>query len=86
MQAHMERLQIGKPVFRIIVRVNQPKTEILGFDAARQAYRMNVHAKPEHNKANIEVISFLRKHLKKDVKIISGLTSKEKIIRIDQKF
>lgn len=82
----MERLQIDKPVFKVIAKTGQPRTEILEFDAARQAYRMNVHAKPEHNKANIEIISFLRKRLKKDVKIISGFASKEKIIKVDQKF
>ena len=38
--------------------------------------------KPEDNKANIEVIKFLSKSLKKKVKIVSGLKSKEKMIEI----
>lgn len=72
-------------VFKIIVKTGQPKTEILDFDKERNAYRMNIHAKPENNKANIEMISYLRKHLKKDIKILSGFTSREKLIKTYQK-
>ena len=74
-------MDIKHQVFKIIVKPNSPKNEILGFDKARNAYRIAVKAKPEHNKANIELIKFLKKALKKDIKIIRGFTSKEKIIR-----
>jgi len=68
--------------FKIIVKPNSKENIIMGFDNDRNAYRISIKAKPEDNKANIEVIKFLSKLLKKRVKIISGLKSKEKIIEI----
>ncbi len=70
----------GASRITIIAKPNSPKTEILGFDEERQAYRMNVHAKPEAGKANIEVVKFFSKLTKKRVRIVSGLTSKEKVL------
>lgn len=65
---------------KIIVRPNSPKTEISGF--LGDSLKLDVHAIPEKNKANIEIIKFFHKMLKKDVKIISGITSKRKVLRI----
>ncbi|MCK5282977.1 MAG: YggU family protein [Nanoarchaeota archaeon] len=76
-------MQFKSNPFKILVRTNMPKTGIIGYDDNRNAYRMNVHAQPEKGKANIEIIKFFRKTLKKDVKIISGKTSKEKLVRIE---
>jgi len=42
-----------------------------------------VAASPEQNKANIELLKFLTKHFKSKVKIIRGLHSREKIIKVD---
>jgi uncharacterized protein (TIGR00251 family) len=67
---------------KIIVRTNAPLTELLEFDSARNAYRMNVHAQPEKGKANIEIIKYFKKEFKLTVEIISGMTSKEKLLRI----
>jgi len=67
---------------KIIVRPNSSRTELIEWDENRQAYRMNVKAPPEKGKANIEIVKFLSKKLKKQVKIVSGLTSREKIVRI----
>ena len=44
--------------------------------------KLYVHALPEKNKANKEVIKFFSKLLKKRVEIKSGLTSKEKLLRL----
>ena len=68
--------------FRLIVKTNMPKTELLNFDSQKSAYLMNVHALPEKGKANIEIIKFFKKEFKKDIKIISGITSKQKVVRI----
>ena len=43
---------------------------------------MTVAAPPEDNKANIEVLKFFTRELKKKVKLIRGATSKEKVLRI----
>jgi len=71
-----------KTSFKIIVKPNSPKNEIISYNYERSAYRVNIKAKPEANKANIEIIKFFKKILKKDVKIMLGLKSKEKILKI----
>lgn len=68
--------------FKIITKPNSKENKVEGFDKERNAYRISIKAKPENNKANIEIIKFLSKVLKRRVKIVSGLKSKEKIIEI----
>lgn len=67
--------------FKIIVKPNSSRNSILGYDKERKAYRVTIKAKPEGNKANIEIIRFFSKLLKKRVRIIKGLRSKEKVIK-----
>jgi uncharacterized protein (TIGR00251 family) len=67
----------------ILVKPNSPKTEIIGWDDDRKVLRVNIHGKPEDNEANIEVIKFFSKLLKKKVTIKSGLKSREKLLYID---
>lgn len=75
-------MQITQKIFRIIVKPNSPRNEIVKFDSAKQAYRVNIKEKAEKNKANKEIIRFLSKMLKKEVRIIKGFKSKEKILKI----
>ena len=72
----------SKSSFKIIVKPNSPKSEIKSYDKDKQAYRVNIKAHPEKGKANLEVIKFFSKLLKKEVKIIKGLKSKEKTIKV----
>lgn len=65
----------------IIVKPNAPKTKILSESATE--IKLAVAAPPEHNKANIEVIKFLSKYFGADVRIVSGLKAKRKIVRIE---
>jgi len=74
-------MQIKERVFKIIVKPNSAKNEIKKFDEGRKAYRVNIKEKAEDNKANIEIIKFFSKLLKKKVKIIKGLKSKEKVLK-----
>lgn len=66
---------------KVIVKTKSGKSEVAGFDEARQAYKVNVKAAPEKGEANVEVLKVLKKHFKKDFRIISGFTSKEKLIQ-----
>jgi len=75
-------MNIKSRKFKIIAKPNSKENKIGGFDQDRNAYRVSIKAKPEDNKANIDIIRFLSKSLKKRVKIASGLKSKEKIIEI----
>ena len=68
--------------FKIIVKPNAKENKVECFDKERNAYRISIRAKPQDNKAHIEVIKFLSKKLKKKVTVISGLKSREKIIEI----
>jgi uncharacterized protein (TIGR00251 family) len=67
----------------ILVKPNSSKTEIIGWDESRSALRVNIHAKPEDNEANNEVVKFFSKLLKKKVTIKSGLKSREKMLMIE---
>lgn len=75
-------MNIKEKTFKIIVKPNSPKTEIKYYDKEKQAYRVNVRAQPEKGKANIEIIKYFSKLLKKKVKIVKGLKNKEKIIKV----
>jgi len=74
-------MKIKELKFSIIAKPSSKENSI-EFDKSRNAYIVSVKAKPENNKANIEVIKFLSKLLKKKVRIASGLKSKEKIIEV----
>ncbi len=63
------------------VKPNAPKTKVIS--QSENELILAVAAPPENNKANIEVIKFLSRHFKGDVKILRGLTSKTKLIRIN---
>lgn len=60
----------------IKVNVNKKKTEIVSSDP----FILNIKEKAEKNKANLEIIKFLSKYFGKQVKIVRGLKSKNKVI------
>ena len=76
-------MQIKEKRFRIIVKANSAKNEILGFDPEKNAYRVSIREPAEGNKANKEIIRFLTKTLKRKVFIKSGLAYKEKLIETE---
>ena len=73
---------IKNNTLKILVKANSSKTEIKGYDANRKALRVNVKALPEKGKANAEIVKFFSKMLKKRIKISSGLSSREKTLRV----
>lgn len=68
--------------FLIIVKTNAQKTILKTYDEEKNAYLLDVAAPPENNKANQEIIKYLSRITRKDVKIKSGLKSKKKIISL----
>mgnify|MGYP001595627593 FL=1 len=68
---------INNGSLKIIVKPNSQKTEIIGYDELKKSVVVSVSERPKDNKANIEVIIYFSKLLKKRVRIKSGLTSKE---------
>jgi len=71
-----------KTHIKLFVKTNSPKTEIIGYNEAKKGYKINVKAQPIEGKANIEIIKHFRKKYKLSVEIISGSTSKEKLLKI----
>ena len=76
-------MDIASNKFKVIVTPNARANEIIGFDEAKNAYRISIKARAEGNKANIELIKFLTKTTKKKARIVSGFKSREKIIELD---
>ena len=68
--------------FKITVKANSNKNEVLGYDEIKKSYKINIKAKAEDNKANKEIIKFLSRTIGKRIVIKSGLKSKEKIIEV----
>ena len=76
-------MNIREPKFKILVKPNSRENKIEGFDKERNAYIIRIKARPEDNKANIEVMKFLSKSLKKKARIASGFKSREKVIEVE---
>ena len=65
---------------KIKVKPNSGKQEIVKLD--EDSYIISLKSIAENNKANIELLKILRKHFKKDIKIIKGKTSRNKVVKI----
>lgn len=65
---------------KILVKPNAKKSEILGYDEKKKAVKVSIAARAEKGKANMEVIKFFSKLLKRKVEIKTGLKNREKII------
>ncbi|WP_292460333.1 DUF167 domain-containing protein [Methanothermococcus sp.] len=61
---------------------NAKKNEIGGINEWRKRLIIKIKAQPIEGKANKEIIKFLKKIFKKDVEIVSGLTSSQKTILV----
>ena len=70
---------------KLILKPNSPKNRIVKFDSEKNAYRVDINTPAKNNKANIELVKFLSRTLKKDVKILKGFKSREKLIKISPK-
>ena len=73
---------IKQGIIKIIVRPNAAKSEVIGYDIEKKAYRINIRSAPEKNKANLEIIAFFKKRYKLNVRILRGLRSREKILEL----
>lgn len=73
---------IKESKFKIYVKTNKNQNKLMGFDQEKQAYVLEINAKPIENEANKEIVRFLSKLLKRMVVIKSGLKSKIKYIQV----
>ena len=66
----------------IIVKPNAKKTEILSIDKDKKTAKIAVAAPADKDKANKEILHFVSKQIGKQVRFVSGLRSKEKVLEI----
>ena len=71
---------INNNLLKVIAKPNSPKTEIISYDENRQALRVAISAVPDKDKANAELLKFLKKQTGKKCKLKSGSKSREKVI------
>ncbi len=71
---------VENELLKVHVKPNSKKTEIIGYDFEKKILKVAISEPADKNKANLEVVKFFSKLLKKQVKIKSGLKSKEKTL------
>jgi hypothetical protein len=65
----------------ISVKTNSKENKVEKMDNSK--YKVFLKSLPIENKANKELIKTLKKYFKSDVKILKGLTSKNKLVEIN---
>ena len=65
---------------RVVVKPNARESKILQQTA--DTMTIAIAAQPEKGKANLELIKFLSKKLKKQVRIVSGFEKRTKIVEV----
>lgn len=68
---------------RVIVNANSNQNKLREFDDVKKAYKVDISAPAQNNKANLEIIKFFSKLSGKKVRLISGKTSKLKTISFE---
>lgn len=76
----IDALQNGK--VKILVKPDAVETKVIGWDADRGVFRVEVAAPAEDNKANLEVVKFFSRLVGQRVSIVRGLASKLKILQL----
>ena len=66
---------------KIKVKV-KPNSKEQSIEKKENFYLVKLKSLPKDNKANLELIKLLKKHFKKEVKITSGFTSRNKIVEL----
>lgn len=67
-------------IIKIKVYPKSGREEIIKI--SENSYKVYLKKPADDNKANIELIKLLRKHFKKNINIIKGLKSRDKIIEV----
>lgn len=75
-------MEINENKFKVRVKTNSSKNEIIGYDKENNYYKIDLKASPIEGEANKELIKFLSRKLKKQIRIVYGFTSKDKIIEV----
>ena len=60
----------------------KPGSREAGVEDKGEFYLVKLKSMAKNNEANLELLKFLKRHFKKEVKIRSGFTSRNKIIEL----
>jgi len=66
-------------LIKIKVKANSKKNDVVDLGGY---YKVFVKKPAEDNKANIEIVKIFKKKFVEDVRIVKGLKSKEKVLKI----
>jgi len=66
--------------FTVMAKPNSRESAITEYDEKLRLIKANLKSRPENNKANIELLKLLQKTYKKRFRIVSGLTSRTKVV------
>ncbi|MFT7616019.1 MAG: hypothetical protein ACI8Y7_000847 [Candidatus Woesearchaeota archaeon] len=66
--------------FYVQIKPNKSLSKITAYDEKTNMYTIELKAVAQDGKANLELCKFLKKLLKKEITIISGKTSRNKLI------
>jgi len=67
-------------IIEVKVRPNSKEQEIVKI--SENEYKISLKEKAEDNKANIELLKLLKRQFDKEVRIVKGLKSRNKIVEI----
>ncbi len=79
-EGHTRSRGTDEMIIKVKVKPRSGKKEIVENDGR---YIVYLKSTPEEGKANVELVKLLKKHFNKPVKIKSGLTSRNKIVEIN---
>ncbi len=69
-------------VVAVVIRPSSSCSGIDGFDGEAGAWRVRVKSPPVGNRANEELLKLMRRAVGSPVEIVSGKTSKKKLLRV----
>ena len=81
MQELINQAKTGK--LKVIIKPNSKNNSIIGYDETKKAFKIEIKQPAQDNKANLELIRFLKKEYGLPTKILKGMSSKEKILRVE---
>jgi uncharacterized protein (TIGR00251 family) len=65
---------------KVRVKPGQPNTGIIREEDG--ILHISLHARAQEGKANIELVKFLSRHFKKKAEIVSGKSSRKKLVKL----
>ncbi len=76
----LEKAKSG--TLKVEIKPNAVRNEVTGWIPEKGAFKVSVKAPPKEGRANMGLVKFLSKLLKREVRIVSGHTSRRKVLKV----